>query len=55
MYRLLFQHTRREMANHFKTQGCTPLARCGATTPGNWGRPPIIELGEQRKQRTSLK
>ena len=27
----------------------------GHSTPGNWGRPPIIELGEQRKQRTSLK
>lgn len=32
--------------------GCTPLARCGALTPGNWGRPPC-HVEEQREQRTS--
>jgi len=35
-----------------QTQGCTPIARCGALTPGNWGRP-LCHVEEQREQRTS--
>jgi hypothetical protein len=42
------------MANHFKHKAVHLLQGAGHSTPGNWGRPPIIELGEQRKQRTSL-
>ena len=42
------------MANYFKHKAVHHLQGAGHSTPGNWGRPPIIELGEQRKQRTSL-